>query len=72
MVDPIWPPKNPKKTSLFIKGMQLVILYVFEGAQSEYPVIKKKQNGGSNMAAIIPPKTFFEDQSHVGSLFICF
>ena len=65
--------KKPKKNSSYIKGMQLVISYVFVGAQFEYHIrFEKKQSGESNMAAIIPPNTFFEDQSHVGSHFICF
>ena len=49
--------KKPKKNSLYIKGMQLVILCVFEGAHSEYHIRFRKKNGGSNIAAIILPHT---------------
>ena len=40
--------------------MQVVIFYVFEGAQFEYNFYFgfKKKNGRSNMAAVIPQKNF--------------
>ena len=73
MVDQIWRPSFHQISFLRIISMKVVILNVFEDTQSKYHIrFEKKQSGESNMAAIIPPNTFFEDQSHVVSHFICF
>ena len=56
--------------------MQLVILYVFVGAQSEYHIRFKKNEMTDPiwppLYHEIPTKTLYEDQTHAGSRFICF
>ena len=57
--------------------MKVVILYVFEGAQSEYHSRFKKKNKMADpiwppLYHEIPTKTLYEDHNHAGSRFICF